>query len=51
MVNVKWPQKVHACLGFLAQISWGGREGTNSHSGHRNYSIVNELEYVIGPGP
>lgn len=32
MVSVKWPQKVHACLGFLAQISCGGHEGTNSHS-------------------
>lgn len=32
MVNVKWPQKVQACLGFLAQISCGGHEGTNSHS-------------------
>lgn len=30
--NVKWPQTGHACLGFLVQISCGGREDTNSSS-------------------
>lgn len=40
-----------SCLGFMAQTRYGGHEGTNSHSESQKPAIVDELEYIIGPGP